>query len=178
LTTNESVVLSKMNAGIADIDANRNWEPFTLPIPVGGYFWVVFTGAREYGNTYTTADDTQRKQIWVGAISVNHASGEDPSHPPFYLPNQSPTKNERGFWALEPCRATGTSCETGDECCEGFCRPQDPADPTSPKVCQTPPAGQCSQVAEACTTTADCCGAAAGVTCIGGFCTEDEVQVQ
>ena len=176
--TSEKITLARLNAGIADIDANRNYEPFALPIPAGGYFWVVFTSIREYGNKYTNAEGTQRKQVWVAAISVNHALGEDPSHPPFYLPNQTETKNERGFWALEPCRSLGTSCESGDECCNGFCRPEDPNDPNSPKVCQEPPEGQCSEVAEACSITADCCGAASGVICVGGFCTKPEPMIE
>ncbi len=134
----------------------------------GGYFWIVFTSIREYGNVYQGA--SVQKQIWVAAITPGSKTGVDPSHPPFYLPNQSDTRNERGFWALEPCKAVGKSCDTGDECCDGFCRPSDPNDPMSPKVCK-PPGGGCSQNSEKCTKTSDCCGAAGGTTCIGGFCT-------
>lgn len=166
-STNEHIELSTLNAGIADIDRQRNYEPFALPVTAGGYFWVVFTSIREYGNTYS--GNNVRKQLWVAAISPNHAPGEDPSHPPFYLPNQTSTANERGFWALAPCRAVGASCETGDECCDGFCRPSDPNDPGSARVCQPPQS--CSQASEKCTNDSDCCEAAAGTLCIGGFCT-------
>ncbi len=31
--------------------------------------------------------------------------------------------NARGFWVVDPCHNDGTSCETGDECCGGYCRP-------------------------------------------------------
>lgn len=167
ISTGEHTELGVLNAGIADIDRQRNYEPFALPVTAGGYFWVVFTSIREYGNTYSGPN--VRKQLWVAAISPNHAMGEDPSHPPFYLPNQTSTANERGFWALAPCRAVGAGCDTGDECCDGFCRPSDPNDPASTKVCQPPQS--CSQTSEKCMVDSDCCEAASGTTCIGGFCT-------
>jgi hypothetical protein len=167
--TKEHIELATLNAGNAAIDKQRNYEPFPLPVTAGGYFWIVFTSIREYGNTYQGAN--ARKQLWVAAISTTAGAGVDPSHPPFYLPNQSSTKNERGAWALEPCHADGLTCETGDECCNGFCRPQDPNDPKSPKVCQPPPAGGCSQTSEKCGGDGDCCDAALGTRCIGGFCT-------
>ncbi len=172
--TKEHLELATLNAGNALIDRQRNYEPFALQVTAGGYFWIVFTSIREYGNTYQGAN--VQKQLWVAAISTNPAAGADPSHPPFYLPNQSSTRNERGFWALEPCMADGASCQTGDQCCNGFCRPSDPSNPTSPKVCSPPVTGTCSQISEKCTTSADCCGAATGVTCIGGFCTQQSPQ--
>jgi hypothetical protein len=169
VATKEHLELATLNAGNAAIDKQRNYEPFPLPVTAGGYFWIVFTSIREYGNVYSGPN--VRKQLWVAAISTNPGPGEDPSHPPFYLPNQSNTRNERGAWALEPCKPDSQGCETGDECCNGFCRPGDPNDPTSAKVCQPPMAGTCSGVQEKCTTDADCCDAASGTRCIGGFCT-------
>jgi hypothetical protein len=168
-TLREQVELGILNQGNALLDRQRNYEPFALPVTAGGYFWVVFTSLREYGNTYTGTN--VRKQLWVAAISTNPSPGVDPSHPPFYLPNQSATRNERGFWALQPCANDGSSCQTGDECCGGFCRPSNVSDPSSPTVCKLPPSGSCSQVAEKCATTADCCDAPNGVTCIGAVCT-------
>jgi hypothetical protein len=169
VSTMEHLELAILNAGNAALDAQRNYEPFALQVTAGGYFWVVFTSIREYGNTYTGAN--VKKQLWVAAISTNPGAGVDPSHPPFYLPNQSATRNERGFWALQPCLPDGSSCETGDQCCDGFCRPGDPNDPSSPKVCQPPMTGTCSQIGEKCTMNSDCCDVATGATCIGGFCT-------
>jgi hypothetical protein len=165
----EHIELATLNAGNVDADRQRNYEPFPLPVTAGGYFWIVFTSIREYGNVYQGAN--VRKQLWVAAINTTAPSGVDPSHPPFYLPNQSVTPNERGAWALEPCRADGATCDTGDECCDGFCRPKDPNDPKSPKVCQ-PPSGTCSETAEKCKADSDCCDAAIGTRCIGGYCTE------
>jgi hypothetical protein len=165
----EQVELGLLDRGNAILDRQRNYEPFALPVTAGGYFWVVFTSTREYGNTYTGSN--VRKQLWVGAISTDPSPGVDPSHPPFYLPNQSATRNERGFWALQPCATDGASCQTGDQCCGGFCRPSDVTDPSSPTICMLPPVGSCSQVAEKCATSADCCDAPNGVTCIGAVCT-------
>ncbi len=34
-------------------EAHLNYEPTILPVAVGGYYWVVFTSLREYGNTIT-----------------------------------------------------------------------------------------------------------------------------
>ncbi|HVY48762.1 MAG TPA: hypothetical protein VHB21_22895 [Minicystis sp.] len=166
--TGEHLELAKLDQGNVDTDRQRNYEPFPLPVTAGGYFWVVFTSIREYGNVYQGGN--VRKQLWVAAITPNAGAGVDPSHPPFYLPNQTDTPNERGYWALEPCKAVGKSCETGDQCCDGFCRPSDPNDPSSPKTCK-PPGGGCSQSSETCQATSDCCGASSGTQCIGGFCT-------
>ncbi len=127
IATQEHLELATLNVGNAVIDRQRNYEPFALQVTAGGYFWVVFTSIREYGNTYQGAD--VQKQLWVAAISTNPGPGVDPSHPPFYLPNQSSTRNERGFWALDPCLADGASCTTGDQCCNGFCRPVGPEQP-------------------------------------------------
>ncbi|MEO6600518.1 MAG: hypothetical protein ABIQ16_11630, partial [Polyangiaceae bacterium] len=60
----------------------------------------------------------------------------------------------------------GNSCETGDECCSGYCRP----DESGKLVCGGKPAG-CAMEYEKCTTAADCCAVpGADVDCINGFC--------
>jgi hypothetical protein len=180
-------------------DENMNYEPTILPVAVGGYFWVVFTSRREYGNTINASDPwagsdgtngpAVRKKLWVAALTIG-SSSENPvtsavdiSHPPFYLPGQElGGGNSRGFWALSPCQQTGVTCQTGDQCCTGFCR-QTAGDAGMPAagdagadagaaafVCVPPQA--CANQYEKCTTTADCCQASAGVQCIGGFCAQ------
>jgi hypothetical protein len=175
IDTGERIELPNLNKGLAEIDAERNYEPFVLPVPAGGYFWVVLTSIRSYGNTYAwdadPAKSQVRKQIWAGAIDTTTSPGKDPSHRPFYLPGQTDTPNERGFWALSPCQSDGASCSSGDQCCGGFCRPSDLSDPSSPTVCKPPEVGQCAQTSEKCSTDGDCCGATANVRCIGGVCT-------
>ncbi len=154
-------------------DTILNYMPTTNPIASGGYFWVVFTSRRMYGNVaegdpysgYTGAPIP--KKLWVAAIDINAPAGTDPSHPAFYLPGQELNAgNSRGFWVVDPCRPNGNSCETGDECCNGFCREGDGGG----LVCSSNPGG-CAQQYEACTTSADCCGNGT-LTCVNGHCAQ------
>ena len=157
-------------------DAVLNYEPTVNPIASGGYYWVVYTSRRMYGNVaagdpYATSGGNQDialpKKLWVAAIDMHPAAGKDPSHPGFYLPAQELyAGNMRGFWVVDPCKANGNSCETGDECCNGFCR-QGPSG--SALVCVDKPQG-CSQEFENCNVDADCCGAGAGYKCVNNRC--------
>jgi hypothetical protein len=153
-----------MPAGARDEDLN--FEPTILPIASGGYFWVMYTSRRTYGNRLTGTRD-QTKRLWVSAIDVNAQPGIDPTHPGFYIAGQELTSgNSRGFWSLDACRSIGQGCESGDQCCEGFCNP----DPNNPGqfTCGAPD-GSCSAEYENCTTAADCCDKS--LECIGGKCT-------
>ncbi len=163
-------------------EAHLNFEPTVLPVASGGYFWVVFTSRRCYGNLLPASQDawgkdaqnttelSPRKKLWVAAIDINPTPGKDRSHPAFYLPGQElGTGNMRAFWALDPCHPNGQSCETGDECCGGYCRQVAEADGATGFTCSDKPVG-CAQELEKCVTAADCCGASAGVQCINGHC--------
>jgi hypothetical protein len=158
-------------------DINMNYEPTVLPVAVGGYYWVVFTSRREYGNTITAPDPWQtgpaiRKKLWVAAIDLNPMPGKDPSHPAFYINDQElEAGNMRGFWTLDPCEANGLGCASGDQCCTGFCR-TGTSDGGTALVCVPPPTSGCAQEYEKCTTTADCCGASQGYQCINGYCAQ------
>jgi hypothetical protein len=150
-------------------DANQNYEPTVLPIAVGGYYWVVFTSRRYYGNTITPANKIPTKKLWIAAVDLQTTPGKDPSHPAFYLQGQElAAGNMRGFWALDPCKQNSETCESGDECCNGFCR-QTSGDNGNPVYTCVPPEG-CANEYEKCTTAADCCDQAQGVTCINGHC--------
>ncbi len=176
-------------------DENMDYEPTMLPIAVGGYFWVVFTSRREYGNTINDADPwagsdgssgpAVRKKLWIAALDIGSSeqpptSATDISHPAFYLAGQELAGgNSRGFWALDPCQANGSGCQGGDQCCSGYCRQQSDdagaggdagADGGESFVCVPPQA--CANEFEKCTTTADCCQASQGYQCIGGFCAQ------
>lgn len=167
-------------------DNNRDYEATILPIPVGGYYWALFTSRRTYGHTLAPggsvantdnefAENNPRKKLWVAAIDLDYAAkitaGIDPSHPSFYLPGQELSAgNMRAYAALEPCRDLGATCESGADCCDGFCRPVDVDEDGNPILaCVEPPPG-CSNVDEACDTDADCCGVADGATCINNRC--------
>jgi hypothetical protein len=164
-------------------DTIYNYEPTMNPIASGGYYWVVFTTRREYGNvaqgdpyetnTYSPINHPVTKKLWVAALDENPTAGKDPSHPAFYLPGQELNAGDmRGFWAVEPCRADGVTCSTGDQCCNGFCR--QPPDGGA-LACMSTTTG-CSNVFEKCVTTTDCCGAAGGTQCINGRCAQPAAQ--
>jgi hypothetical protein len=150
-------------------NVDRSYEPTVNPIAVGGYIWVVFVSPRDYGNEMRSTSDAtteNRKQLWVAAVDVNPKPGQDPSHPAFWLPGQDlSTINMSGYWALEPCKQNGNSCNEGYECCTGFCRDQ--GDGTF--ACVPPPTNECAKIGEKCTTASDCCNSPS-VACIGGFC--------
>jgi hypothetical protein len=170
-------------------ETHLNYEPTVLPVAVGGYYWVVFTSRREYGNTITDAFDpghpdggagpfeshpATRKKLWVAAIDLNITPGKDPSHPAFYLGGQEPLAgNMRGFWALDPCTQNGTSCIAGDTCCSGFCR-QTSGDDGGPLLSCVPQPTGCSEEFEKCATAADCCGEAQGYLCVNGHCAQPQ----
>jgi len=145
-------------------DPQLNFAPTVLPVAVGGYFWVIFTSHRSYGNTLASLDNNgQNGKLWVAAIDIDATDGIDPSHPAFYLEGQELTANNlRGFWVLAPCKEVGQGCKTGDECCGGYCYEVD-----GKVQCQPKPDG-CAQEFEKCTKAADCCDPSA--ECINGFC--------
>ncbi len=160
-----------------DDDTTLNYEPTVNPVPSGGYAWVVFTSRRLYGNVATmnpfysdprfhdlTVEPTPKK-LWVAAIDLNAPAGTDPSHPAFYLPAQELLAgNSRGYWVVDPCKNDDSSCETGDECCGGFCRPG-----TGGALVCTATVPVCAQEFEKCTASADCCNSSV-VQCINGRC--------
>jgi len=178
VTPNQEVRLAKLDgdgypfaAGARDL--SKNYEPSFAPVAAGGYFWVVFTSRRTYGNILT-GDVTQVKQLWVAAIDENPKPGVDPSHPAFHLTGQDEGNLAmRGFWALDPCKGDGQGCASGTECCGGYC--SGPAGDSGGPVCTSQSAG-CSQDGDKCNTTSDCCNAAAGVTCINHVCSEPPPQ--
>jgi hypothetical protein len=164
-------------AGAAQ-EAHLNYEPSVLPVPVGGFYWVLFTSRRTYGNTIApggsvargddiwgipvppdTETPSPRKKIWVAAIDIDHQGAIDPSHPAFYLPGQElEAGNMRAFAALEPCKKKGKGCESAAECCDGFCRETSRDAAGVPVLsCTPPPENACSNIDEACATATDCC---------------------
>jgi hypothetical protein len=161
-------------------DTTLSYEPTVLPVVAGGYAWVVFTSRRMYGNelqavpwqswppSYNTQDLTQAtvKKLWVAAIDLNAPAGTDPSHAAFYLPAQELLAgNSRGFWVLAPCKQQGQGCQSGDQCCNGYCE----SGGDGGLVCSsTPPT--CSGVSDKCVTSADCCDTSN--KCINGFCAQ------
>ncbi len=144
-------------------DADRSFAPTILPVAVGGYYWMVFTSHRSYGNTLPSLDPNGK--IWVAAIDIDPTDGVDASHPAFFLDGQETAANNlRGFWVLSPCKPDGQSCESGIDCCGGFC---------TNGVCGSISTG-CSHELEICTTSADCCES--NNQCINGHCAQPPPQ--
>ena len=182
--TGDGVQVGGIDADHGD-DVNLNYEPTVNPIASGGYVWVVFTSRRMYGNVATIppfcsdprgVDLVQHittKKLWVAAVDVNMAPGTDASHPAFYLPGQELLAgNSRAFWVQDPCRADGESCESGDQCCNGYCQPDST---TGELVCSNDtPNNNCSNPKEKCTTAADCCDKSN--LCLNGFCSQQVPQ--
>jgi hypothetical protein len=162
-------------------DSTLQYEPTVNPVTTGGLGWVVFTSRRMYGNLavqdpwlsdprdYAEADYDKitTKKLWVAAIRLDGSFEMDPSYPAFYLPGQElQAGNARGYWVLDPCRDDGVSCESGDQCCGGFCQP---TGKDGALVCgDTTTTASCSQAQEKCETADDCCSPVA--ECINNFC--------
>src|SRR5262249_51183295 len=116
----------------ADQDAHKDYMPTVLPRPIGGGYLGIFFSRRASGHTVgpggsplNIADPAQpvRKKVWVAAIDLDHETKTDPSHPAFFVPGQKlEYESQRPFVSLEPCQPQGASCESGADCCSGFCR--------------------------------------------------------
>jgi hypothetical protein len=171
-------------------EGRENYEPSVLPVAVGGYYWVLFTSRRVYGNTIsptstnpsgpsawgTEANPSVRKKLWMAAIDIDHATKADPSHPALFLPGQEiEAGNMRAFAALAPCKADNESCESGSDCCNGFCRETSRSTDGVPVLaCVPPPPNTCSNVDEKCQSVADCCDQTD--LCINNRCTSPPVK--
>ncbi|MFO0662665.1 MAG: dickkopf-related protein [Polyangiaceae bacterium] len=157
--------LATLNDGAPNVaDRNLTFEPTFNPVERGGYFWVVVTSMRDWGNKVTGVANNGKKRLWVAAIDKNIGT-VDPSHPPFFLEGQEEgTTNMRGFWALAACIPTqgtgGGACQAGFECCSGFC---------DLGVCVDPGAAACKPAGEVCTKDEECCNSPT-VTCVNGRC--------
>jgi hypothetical protein len=186
-----SVRLDQANKGPVAADSLTNYYPTVLPVPIGGYFWVFWTAKRTYGNqpfpmpvlsgaptTIFAEMDAVKKRIWVSALRPVPAGTEfadmaDPSHPGFFLTGQSQSGNVRAFTTLNPCVKRGESCESGLDCCGGFCSIPDPTEFETPKGTCTDTPPECSKTNERCTQDSDCCPPAANAPpnlCIAGYC--------
>jgi hypothetical protein len=167
------------------VEGRMNYEPNVLPVAVGGYYWVLFTSRRAYGNTIapggmlehpqdpwgSDSEPSLRKKLWIAAIDVEHAGAPDPSHPAFYLPGQElEGGNMRAFAAMAPCQPDGGACESGSDCCGGYCRQTSAGENGAPVLeCVPPPMNECSNTDEPCVVAEDCCNA--DELCINARCT-------
>src|SRR5690606_22875059 len=78
------------------------FSPFVTVEPDGTrLYWLAFYSRQHYGNAKAGTRGTQRRQLWVMAIDPARAeAGEDPSHPPYWLPGQDArVDNIAAIWA-------------------------------------------------------------------------------
>jgi hypothetical protein len=148
---NGDVALEKLNGGRMD-----NWRPLLSPFDSGGYFWVVYSAGRPYGNTL--AGVTGKQQLWIAAIHDDPQNFGDPSEVPYYLDGQQPQTNLNAYWAPAPCQVYDGLCETDGQCCSNTC--------TAGK-CGIP--STCHARGESCATDSDCCTNDV-LECRGGLC--------
>lgn len=140
---------------------NKSFNPVFAPLRAGGYSWIVYITRRDYGNRLVSAN---RQQLWITAID-DPPTTADPSHQPFYLRGQEDcAKSENAYYALDPCKMKGQTCESGVDCCSGQC-----IKINNVYVCGDPPNGGCSQDGNACKIDADCCDYPLS-HCVDGFC--------
>jgi len=140
---------------------NKSFNPVFAPLRAGGYSWIVYITRRDYGNRLV---GTNRQQLWITAID-DPPTSSDPSHPPFYVRGQEDcAKSENAYYALDPCKMKGQSCESGVDCCSGQC-----VKINGMYVCGDPPNGGCSADGNACMTDQDCCNAPTS-KCVDGYC--------
>lgn len=138
----------------------NTWRPVFSPFDSGGYFWLLFTSNRPYGNS--AAGTRNIKQIWVTALRNRPDGSRDPSEVAYYLPGQERQTALSPYWTPPPCRPNGNACSSTSECCSGVCEPDD----SSNRVCR-PSTGQCRPRGATCGSAADCCS--------GLVCTEARV---
>lgn len=140
-----------------------NFTPFiTEATEFTRVYWVLHYSPRDYGNTHVGTRGTGRRQIWVSAVSSD-VGAVDPSAVPYWLPGQhTADENASAYWAPLPCRATGSACDQGDQCCSDVCEPNGPG----PRECRPPV--MCRHEGESCATSAECCEPS--LDCVGGAC--------
>ncbi|MBI2375296.1 MAG: PD40 domain-containing protein [Deltaproteobacteria bacterium] len=155
--------LVRLDRASGGADRGDTFQPSFSPFSQGGYFWMSYLTRRDYGNGLAGTAGSGRQQIWVSAIKVSSAAGEDPSEVGYWLPGQATTSmNISAYWAPSPCRSDGESCSTAAECCGGDCRP----DSGGALVCAPRPPDRCRVDGTACKADDECCGG----LCIAGLC--------
>lgn len=144
----------------------RSFNPVFAPKSAGGYTWIVFISKRDYGHKLVNSGI---QQLWMVAIDDPPQPGVDPSHPPFYLRGQIPNQfSENAYYALDPCKKDGESCEHGIECCNKSCIYDDGQ---KKHICKPPEGGNCIPTGSGpCKTDVDCCDFKDDVVCLNGFC--------
>ena len=120
--TTSSVRLANLSDPPMAADRNLTFEPTFNPNARGGYFWVVVSSSRAWGNRLLGGDENINKRLWVAAVDET-TGAVDPSHPAFYLQSQESSYggtntassiNMRAYWSLSSCTASAPAGTTAD----------------------------------------------------------------
>ena len=152
-----AIPLNALNGGASE---NDTYRPVFSPYDSGGYFWVLFTTTRNYGNALAGLQAT--KQVWVAAIHDRPDGTTDPSAVGYYLDGQETVTNLSPNWAAPPCVPMSGPCAAGADCCSNNCV-MDPD--TQMQSCQPPVT--CHARGGMCSVDSDCCN---GLACAGNIC--------
>lgn len=122
-----------------------NFSPFTT----SGYYWLTFLSRQPYGNSKAGTLTRNNQQVWVTAVKVNPAPGEDPSEVAYWLPGQDTVQsNISAYWAPRACRQDAEACTNDSQCCGGVCQNG---------KCAAPPVNACRTDYQGCGSDAGCC---------------------
>ena len=137
-------------------ELHHNFYPTVSPVAAGGYFLGLlrFVPSLWQPRSAAAALGHGRRHLFRGKV---HRRREPPRvlrDGPRARDWQSP-----GLHLLDPCRANGSTCSEGEDCCGGYC---------TNGTCGLPPS--CSNIDDACSATQKCCDAT--LQCIGGFCAQ------
>ncbi len=156
--------LRRLDRASGGPDTGDTFLPNFSVFQQGGYYWLSYLSRRDYGNPQVGTRGSGRQQIWISAIRVDAAPGEDPSEVGYWLPGQdTQSLNIAADWAPRACRPAEESCAVGSECCSGDCRPRDS---DGALVCSPESETECAPLGGPCVLDADCCSE----VCLGGQC--------
>jgi hypothetical protein len=187
-------------------DVSWNYEPSFAPVAAGGYFWVVFTSRRTYGNTLTGQAEPCGTAAW-GTTNVNCASDANCATDCASVCACTTATEVKQLWvfAIDQNPTAGVDPSHAAFHLEG----QDETNLAMRGFMSLPPCAQdgqgctsgtdccggycangadggaptcrsmpsgCSQNGDKCNANGDCCNAASGVTCIAHVCSEPTPQ--
>ena len=149
-------------------DLHLNFEPTFAPVAAGGYFWVVYLSRRTYGDILTGASPIIRE----AALGRGHRPEPDRRarpQPPRLLASRTgrDLAQPPRLLGAQPVRGRRDLVHDGHRLLRGYCNPG--GGEAGAATCSSTSPG-CSMEGNKCTTTADCCDAASGVTCINKVC--------
>ena len=153
-------------------DPGLSFAPTVLPEAVGGYFWVVFTSHRSYGNTLAVARQRRRERQALGRGDGHRPDGRPGPEPPRVLPRRAGAQRRQPAWLLGarpvPGRTAARAPRATSAAAGSAAAGRTEAACAGRRLRR--PGGDCSQDYEKCSTASDCCNTQD--SCINNICAE------